>query len=90
MSHTPGPWILKEGFDRDSGLRVSRVLRGASIIAECYGPDDIDNARLFAAAPDLLAALQEIVEWTERYTAPGHPITTVAKRAIAKATVGEV
>lgn len=28
------------------------------------------------------AALRDICEWTERYTAPGHPITTVAKRAL--------
>jgi len=28
------------------------------------------------------AALRDICEWTERYTAPGHPIMTVAKRAL--------
>ena len=34
---------------------------------------------------ELLAALREIAEWTERYTTPGHPISTVARAAIAKA-----
>jgi hypothetical protein len=29
-------------------------------------------------------ALAEICEWTERYTSPGHPITTVAKRALER------
>jgi predicted RNA-binding Zn-ribbon protein involved in translation (DUF1610 family) len=33
---------------------------------------------------ELLAALREIAEWTERYTAPDHPISTVARAAIAK------
>lgn len=34
---------------------------------------------------ELIAALWEIAEWTNRYTAPGHPISTVARKAIAKA-----
>lgn len=34
---------------------------------------------------ELLAVLREIAEWTERYTTPGHPISTVARAAIAKA-----
>jgi len=33
----------------------------------------------------LLAALREIAGWTERYTTPGHPISTVARAAIANA-----
>lgn len=34
---------------------------------------------------ELLAALRKIAEWTERYTTPGHPISTVARAAIANA-----
>lgn len=30
----------------------------------------------------LRAALTEISEWTDRYTSHGHPISTVAKRAL--------
>ena len=33
---------------------------------------------------ELLAALREIAEWTERYTTPGHPISTAARAVIAK------
>jgi len=36
----------------------------------------------------LLAALEDIAQWTERYTQPGHPISTVARRAIASAKGG--
>ena len=31
----------------------------------------------------LVDALEEIAKWTERWTAPDHPITTVARKAIA-------
>lgn len=30
----------------------------------------------------LRKALAEICEWVERYTSPGHPVATVAKRAL--------
>ena len=41
--------------------------------------------RLDALVSELVEALEEIAEWTERYTTPGHPISTVARRAIDKA-----
>ncbi len=33
---------------------------------------------------ELLAALREISAWVERYTAGGHPVSVVARAAIAK------
>lgn len=84
MSHTPGPWTQHKLEVFTSNRKVCSVSCGRDYAG------DIDNARLIAAAPDLLDALKEICEWTERYTAPGHTITTVAKRAILKATGGEV
>ena len=46
----------------------------------------IDMAiRLIEERDALLAALEDIAQWTERYTQPGHPISTVARRAIASA-----
>ena len=38
-----------------------------------------------AVNQQLLEALKEIAEWTERYTSPGHPVSTVARKAIAAA-----
>jgi|GEM_PF-3803207 len=35
---------------------------------------------------ELVEALKEIASWTERYTTPGHPVSMVARKAIAKAT----
>ena len=61
-----------------------------------FQDDSIELAQFYAAAnpaailelirqrDELLSALREIAEWTERYTTPGHPISTVARAAIAK------
>ena len=49
----------------------------------------IDMAiQLIEERGELLAALEDIAQWTERYTQPGHPISTVARRAIASAKGG--
>ncbi len=55
--HTPGPW-LQSGW---------RVIGDCGVVAECdtpYAPveDRSSNARLIAAAPDLLAMLTELLE----------------------------
>lgn len=62
-THTPGPW---EAADL-------RVMWGSYFVADCNGKGDIGrqdesraNARLIAAAPDLLAALQLIVNGCTR------------------------
>lgn len=41
-------------------------------------------------AEALLVALKDIAEWTERWTTPGHPVATIARKAIAThQTTGE-
>ena len=62
--HTPGPWTFGRAIPADD--TVSRIVRaGADHIAVVMDLDGaaqeaVDNARLIAAAPDLLAALQLI------------------------------
>ena len=51
------------------------------------------NARLIAAAPDLLAALRDLTDWGCTYTSPldansPHGLLIAARVAIAKATGG--
>jgi hypothetical protein len=82
MTHTPGPWHVTEDGHIDSSF-------GA--IAEIVGvdnPDDetLPNARLIAAAPDLLEALEGMLEWARRVTQanPG-PEVLKAVNAIQKA-----
>lgn len=85
--HTPGPW--NQGHS-DVGKEVV-FLNGLTEPEKTLGPDDtwIDcvteaNARLIAAAPELLDALQRLLEQTRQY---GHaPEIEDAERAIAKAT----
>ncbi len=54
--HTPGPWEV--GFDSDEGHTVRTAIRDDvqfEQVAETYSEED---ARLIAAAPDLLEALE--------------------------------
>ena len=91
MSHTPGPWAWKiEGFD---GYKLiakdgTKVADDGSADGEYGGwmndPNE-PNARLIAAAPDLLKALEKIVA-LEHYRHGYHPAwTDQARAAIAKA-----
>ena len=60
--HTPGQWTVGHaGFERVPVVVAKRAGRPATV-AQCDGgnrDEDEANARLIAAAPDLLAALPE-------------------------------
>ena len=64
-SHTPGPWEINEG----DGIAIAKVSVFA-ITAPCTADigsglsrdENAANARLIAAAPDLLAALKAVSE----------------------------
>lgn len=67
--HTPGPWEADDtdigfsaGGERDvcPALRPGRRPNGGFIIARLAGPDRAANARLIAAAPELLEALESV------------------------------
>lgn len=63
--HTPGPWELCDFGDYGDFDGRSRVICGDDIrlaVVQVPSDDDIEgnaNARLIAAAPELLAALEE-------------------------------
>ena len=67
IAHTPGPWSVQG--DRDSGMQELHIVQDAVVDAEIavvypmlgYAKADIANARLIAAAPEMLAIL-ELVE----------------------------
>lgn len=69
--HTPGPWRVNDHRMRTSPKVYGPWMRGRGgprKIADIYGPGDSDvyaNARLIAAAPDLLEAC-ELEEEAER------------------------
>lgn len=100
-AHTPGPWFLLES---DGVLQISDSEKhgNKAAIVHWAGFDAGDktkkakraNARLIAAAPDLLDALEAMLrEFTgQNYCAPDeYPVAKLgamrkAKEAIAKAT----
>ena len=83
--HTPGPWKASE-FIREAGLEI--VAEG-QCIARAYPILQRDaNAQLIAAAPELLAALKEAIEFCQvNQISTGNRIVGW-KRAIAHATGG--
>lgn len=91
---TPGPWKAPEGDFPDVYGPDDRLL------AVVYAPGNYEhnsqeghaNARLIAAAPDLLDALQEAMRWIGRLTdweGAGDPDADSWRAAIAKAKGGE-
>lgn len=105
--HTPGPWFVREGEDQcfHEGNRVAIVHewqdptapdeRGENTVAEVWrtGNDtDLLDGRLIATAPELLEALQAVLQWADPYALPDCDRNTAdverANAAIAKATGG--
>lgn len=94
--HTPGPWQIKHAVDGSGDVGITAAgLR--NVLAECFfafrDPGEREhgeaeaNARLIAAAPDLLAALKLLaadVEGYEAWQRPCHALD-VAIEVIAKA-----
>jgi len=84
--HTPGPWVYgKTGYVKSGDCYIAEVLHGP----DCPDADEVKaNARLIAAAPDLLAALEKCVRELQRYENPQNIVTSLqldALAAIAKA-----
>lgn len=84
--HTPGPWVAKEWDECQTAIHPDKTGDGRqpliAIISVGPGrPDGEANSRLIAAAPDMLAALRELVRVGDRKTVEWDR----ARAAIAKA-----
>lgn len=87
MNHTTGPWHV--------GMRPGPIIYGAlgEQIADLRGPslgneETSANAHLIASAPELLRALEGLVDDWERVTNRTLPDDHEVKAAIAKAKGG--
>ena len=88
---TPGPWIAEFGeayrvrAQGDGGqVAIMTNLKGQfGMLGRRSGDEVAANARLIAAAPELLEALKEMRDWYQKYI--GLP-ACAANAAIAKAT----
>lgn len=83
--HTPGPWRYCK--TNGSPTHGEHVIAGSkpgylAEVRDCGSGDVGANARLIAAAPELLAALVELRDWYTEHT--GLP-AVAANAAIAKA-----
>jgi len=67
MKHTPGPWRIAEVFNKTTEHEICCVESCSHDALEIVGPmlghneDPIYNARLIAAAPDLLEAAKQLL-----------------------------
>ena len=90
VAHTPGPWTYYSG---SRGIYGSDGAGGEKSICTLHGPrrdrakpERDANARLIAAAPDLLDALQGLLDAVRRSTCDGSgPAQDVAVQALRKA-----
>ncbi len=89
--HTPRPWLFDEG--RDAITTHNRITNGETRIAtvelgwaEPLESEQIANARLIAAAPDLLEALIELADCGAEAWGEDRPCVKWARAAIARAT----
>jgi hypothetical protein len=106
MPHTPGPWEARifhgfDGFgifakDREHSLANSNLYEHTAYVGTFGEEETGANARLIAAAPDMLAALNAIfdgfadgsIHFTKKRQSesdPHHPANTLMCAAIAKA-----
>lgn len=93
ITHTPGPWRITTDF---IGVYDSEARRIANLDSDGAPDFDVDetlaNARLIAAAPELLVALEEMVAafgWQAPNANPTvETAVATAWKAIAKAKGG--
>ena len=89
-THTPGPWQAIEWTCHAPTTVVvddDAVVTKKRVVADC---DTTADARLIAAAPDLLVALEEMVKafnvYAPKYGSGEYNCVIDARAAIAKAT----
>lgn len=93
-NHTPGKWAVHWAMAQGGEAHHivdDRDMDDLSVIATVLFHDDVEgetkaNARLIAAAPDLLAALQDLMDFDKMHTFDQITARRAAIAAIAKAT----
>jgi hypothetical protein len=83
--HTPGPWTI-----HTDGLGITFIAAPEGSVAELHGaPEKVANARLIAAAPELLSALGNalaVLSSLDGLNIGAIGVLEDARAAIAKAT----
>jgi hypothetical protein len=63
---TPGPWTVSADGDMVESETAHGWVNDGWVICSAHGSDSKANARLIAASPKLLKALEDLVEAVER------------------------
>lgn len=87
-AHTPGPWR----YDYETGYCGEIIASNGKEVATFTDEPNAPDARLIAAAPELLLALRSLMNLFEQHEKVAHitsPVGNYARAAIAKATGGE-
>ena len=87
--HTPGPWIVLNTGNPERGSAWRDVCSMGTEFTPSYVGEALEHdARLIAAAPELLAALQQAQTLLHSMTLDpeDYPVTDAIHAAIAKAT----
>ena len=97
-AHTPEPWTVTENRNLPHHPIEVAGRDGNCCVASGLGdgPEAAANARLIAAAPELLAALEKLAPYAQQRAETEPPFTAkyaradyeIARAAIAKATGG--
>lgn len=84
MTHTPGPWVAKN----ERVWNAEEVMYQAASNFDAINPSQTlqANAKLIAAAPEMLQALRDMLATYVDTTIPATFAATAAREAIAKAT----
>lgn len=92
-AHTPGPWCVchhtpKTIYAGDDPYDGYQPVLGGTTGSEVSDEEELTNARLMAAAPELLDACRELAAWMESHGCVP-PCLSRAKAVISKAESGE-
>lgn len=84
--HTPGPWVLSPSYPYRTNDAHGQFVADTSYTLRAEEEQEA-NAHLIAAAPDMLAALIEVVRWDEisGIDAEWPVVMETVRAAIAKA-----
>lgn len=83
---TPGPWEVRHFPDGHAFVYAAHIRSEFdAFVCNCSGEKQAANARLIAAAPDMLAALEAVVDCAQSISADQTEAYGRAYAAIAKA-----
>lgn len=85
--HTPGPWEIRPSSNPKNGTAWRDIVSTGCEFSPSYVGESLEqDARLIAAAPDLLAALEAFVARAKQLNGIDTGPVAQASAAIAKAT----